>query len=97
MPFAIIALDKPQAQALRAALKPAHLDYLVARQHMMLAGGALLDAEGQPIGGLIVLDTEDRQTAQAFASSDPFNTGELFATVDVMPWRQSFFDRKRTR
>jgi uncharacterized protein YciI len=97
MPFAIIALDKPHAQALRAALKPAHLDYLTARQHMMLAGGALLDADGQPIGGLIVVDTDDPQTAQAFASEDPFNSGQLFASVQVMPWRQSFFDRKRTR
>ncbi|ADU35689.1 YciI family protein [Variovorax paradoxus] len=97
MPFAIIALDKPHAEALRAALKPAHLDYLTARQHMMLAGGALLDADGQPIGGLIVVDTDDLQTAQAFAREDPFNSGQLFASVEVMPWRQAFFDRKRTR
>ena len=97
MPFAIIAIDKPDAQALRAALKPAHLDYLTDRQHMMLAGGALLDADGQAIGGLIVLDTDDPQVAQAFASEDPFNSGQLFASVQVMPWRQSFFDKRRTR
>lgn len=97
MPFAIIALDKPGSQALRAALKPAHLDYLTTRQHMMLAGGALLDDSGEPIGGLIVVDTDDPQMAQEFARGDPFNSGELFASVQVMPWRKSFFDRQCTR
>ncbi|MET3918984.1 uncharacterized protein YciI [Variovorax sp. OAS795] len=96
MPFVIIALDRPGAQALRTALKPAHLDYLIAAQHKMLAGGALLGDEGRAIGGLIVLDTEDRQAAETFAREDPFNSGGLFASVQVMPWRKSFFDGLRT-
>ena len=97
MPFAIIAFDKPGSQALRTALKPAHLVYLTTRQAMMLAGGALLDDSGDSIGGLIVVDTDDLQAAQLFASEDPFNSGQLFASVQVVPWRMSFFDRQRTR
>ncbi|WP_213956548.1 MULTISPECIES: YciI family protein [unclassified Variovorax] len=97
MPFVILSLDKPDSQALRQALRPAHLDYLTARQDKMLAGGALLDADGQAIGSLIILDAPDAQSAQAFAGEDPFGEGQLFASVQVMPWRQAFFDRRRTK
>lgn len=92
MPFAIIALDKPDSAALRASLRPAHLDYLDKRKNMMLAGGAMLDDAGQPIGGLIVIDTEDARVATAFSVDDPFNQGGLFQDVKVVRWRKSFFN-----
>ncbi|WP_326535223.1 YciI family protein [Pseudorhodoferax sp.] len=97
MPFVILALDKPGAEALRTELRPAHLDYLTARQDAMLAGGAVLDEEGRAIGGLLIVDTEDRAAAERFIGDDPFQQGGLFASVRVLPWRQSFFDRRRTR
>lgn len=96
MPFVILALDKPGSESLRATLRPDHLDYLIARQDLMLAGGAVLDADGKAVGGLIIVDTEDAQAAQGFADGDPFNTGGLTASVQVMPWRKSFFDGQRT-
>lgn len=97
MPFVIIELDKPDSQELRAALKPAHLAYLTQRQEMMLAGGALLDEDGNAIGGLIIVDTDDRQVAEAFADEDPFQQGGLLASAQVMPWRKSFFDKRSLR
>ncbi|MEJ8823160.1 YciI family protein [Variovorax humicola] len=96
MPFVILALDKPGSQALRQTLRPAHLDYLIARQDMMLAGGAVLDDSGQAIGSLIIVDTQDAATAQAFAGADPFSEGQLFASVQILPWRQAFLDRRHT-
>jgi len=97
MPYAIVSHDKPGAHALRASLKPAHLDYLVARQHLLLAGGAILDDQGRAIGALVVVDTDDAREAKAFIAEDPFTTGGLFESSQVMPWRQAFFDRRRTR
>lgn len=97
MPYVILALDQPDAQALREALKPAHLDYLSERQQRMLAGGAVLDEDGRAIGALIIVDADDRADAERFIGDDPFAQGGLFASVRVMPWRQAFFDRRRTK
>ena len=93
MPFAIIAHDAPGTEALRAQLRQQHVDYLGERVQMILAGGALLDEGGRPIGGLLIVDTEDRQAAEAFSAGDPFRTGGVFGTVQVVPWRKTFFDR----
>ncbi|MDM0084823.1 MULTISPECIES: YciI family protein [Variovorax] len=95
MPFIILAYDKPGAERLRADLRPRHLAYLAARQDQMLAGGAVLDDDGKAIGGMIIVDTEDRAAAERFVGDDPFSTGGLFGSVQILPWRRSFFDRQR--
>jgi uncharacterized protein YciI len=95
MPFAIMTRDKPNSSALRLQLRDAHLSYLSERQNTMLAGGAMLDEAGLAIGGLIILDTNDRVVAENFIAGDPFQTGGLFADVQVVPWRKTFFDFQR--
>jgi uncharacterized protein YciI len=95
MPYAILTLDKPDSDALRATLRADHIAYLVERQHMMLVGGALQDEAGQPHGGIIIIDTDDKQVADDFAANDPFTKGGLFREVKVVRWRKSFLDFKR--
>jgi uncharacterized protein YciI len=97
MPFAIITRDKPGAAATRDALRPAHLEYLVARQHLLLLGGGLLGEDDKAVGGLIVLDTEDRATAERFLAQDPFSVGGLFESTEVIRWRRTFFDGRRLK
>ena len=92
MPFAIIAHDAPGTDALRAQLRQQHVDYLRERVETILAGGALLDDVGRPVGGLLIIDTDDRQAAEAFAAADPFRTGGVFGSVEVVPWRKTFFN-----
>ena len=95
MPFAIIATDAPGAGEQRARLRQAHRDYLYERKHLMLAGGAMLDDAGCATGGLILLDTDEREVAERFAAGDPFRTGGVFADVKIVPWRKSFFGFER--
>ncbi len=85
MPTSSSRSTSPTAQALREALKPAHLDYLSERQERMLAGGAVLDEHGRAIGALIIVDADDRADAERFIGDDPFAQGGLFASVRVMP------------
>ncbi|MDW3682144.1 YciI family protein [Cupriavidus sp. CV2] len=92
MPFAILTFDKPDSSELRMRLRPEHVAYLNARKHLMLAGGAMLDGGGTARGGIIIIDTDDRLAAESFAADDPFNRGELFEEVRVVPWRKSFFN-----
>jgi len=40
----------------------------------------------------IIIDTDDRSVAEAFAAGDPFNKGGLFQEVKVVQWRKSFFN-----
>jgi uncharacterized protein YciI len=95
VPFAIIALDRASAGELRARLRQEHIDYLCNRKDVMLAGGAMLDDAGRPVGGLIIIDTDDRQIAERFAAGDPFTTEGVFGDVRIIPWRKSFFDFER--
>ena len=68
--FAIICLDKPGALPLRLATRERHLAYAEGTGQVR-AGGAFLDAEGQPEGSLIIVEADDLAAARAFAAADP--------------------------
>jgi uncharacterized protein len=96
VPFAIMALDKPGAAAVRADNRPAHLEHLERSAGRLLAGGAVLADDGAtPVGSLIVFDSEDRAEVDAFLAADPFTKAGLFASVAIYPWRKVFFAGKR--
>lgn len=95
MPYAIQTLDKPGTAALRASTRAAHLDYLKANQHLLLAAGALIDDDGTGgNGGILLIDTDDRAAAERFIAEDPFTKAGLFQSVAVTRWRKAFFDGK---
>lgn len=92
MPFAILAIDKPDAGTIRADNRPAHLEHLDRYAGRLLAGGAVLaDDAATPIGSLIVFDSEDRAEVEAFVAADPFSKAGLFASVSIYPWGKVFF------
>lgn len=79
-----------------AECRPQHLEYLTENIDKILAGGALLDDVGtSPHGGVIILDTDDREEAEDFIANDPFNRGGLFESVTVTRWRKAFFNFER--
>ena len=84
--YAIICKDKPGALETRLAVRPTHLDYLHASKGVKQAG-ALLDDDGNPIGSIIVVEADDKATAQAQADGDPFTAAGVFESVEVHPWR----------
>ncbi|MFO1319124.1 MAG: YciI family protein [Burkholderiales bacterium] len=95
MAYAIQTVDKPGSAEIRAATRPAHLDYLKAHQHLLLAAGALIDDDGTGgNGGILLVDTDDRAAAERFIAEDPFTKAGLFQTVTVTRWRKAFFDGK---
>ena len=63
MPYLILTTDEPDSLELRNELRPIHLDYLIAHQDKLLAGGALLSDDGSGgHGGCIIVDTEAGDT-----------------------------------
>jgi hypothetical protein len=96
MPYAIQTQDKPGTAELRAATRPAHLEYLTANQNLLLAAGALINDDGTGgNGGILLIDTDERAVAERFINQDPFTKAGLFQTITVTRWRKAFFDKKR--
>jgi uncharacterized protein YciI len=96
MPYAIQTKDKPGSAHVRAQARPAHLEYLTANQHKLLAAGALIDDDGTGgHGGILIVDTEDRAEAERFIAEDPFTKAGLFEQVTITRWRKAFFNKER--
>ena len=93
IPYAIITTDKPDHLRVRNDNRPEHGDYLVANQHRLLAGGALIEDDGSGgKGGLIIVDTDDRGEAEAFINGDRFTKAGLFQSVTITRWRKAFLN-----
>lgn len=96
MPYAIQTTDRRDAGDLRARTRDAHIKYLDAHTHKLLAAGALIADDGTGgQGGIYLLDTDDRKEAEAFIASDPFTQAGLFEKVTVTRWRKAYFDKRR--
>jgi len=89
MLFAIFCTDKPDSAEIRAANRPAHLDYVrTVIDQVVLAGPTLTD-DGQAMSGsLLVMEFADLAAAQAFADDDPYNRAGLFECVVIRPWKK---------
>lgn len=96
MPYAIQTRDKPGSAQLRADKRPEHLEYLTKKKDLLLAAGALIEDDGTGgNGGLLIVDTDDRATAEKFIADDPFTKAGLFEKVTVTRWRKAFFNKER--
>ena len=96
MPYAVITKDKPNSLDLRNQVRGVHLEFLDANQDRLLAAGAMIDDDGTGgHGGVIIVDTDDRQEAEDFIANDPFTKAGLFESITVVRWRKAFFDFQR--
>ena len=93
MPYIIETFDKPDHQAVRQQHRAAHLEYLDANKHMLLACGAKLQDDGKDLGGgLYIVDLDTREAAQQFIDADPFAQAQLFQRVTITRWRKAYVD-----
>ncbi|WPB55565.1 YciI family protein [Xylophilus sp. GOD-11R] len=95
MPFIIETFDKPGHAHVRTAERPAHLAFLAANAHLLIACGAKLEDDGSSAGGgLYVVELDTREEAQAFIAADPFSQVDLFERVTITRWRKAYVDGK---
>ncbi len=87
MLFAVMCDDKPGAIEVRKANRPAHVEYLKTSGPVRQAG-PFLDAEGQMVGSLVIIDVPDQAAADAWAANDPYALAGLFASVSIRPWNR---------
>lgn len=98
MYYAILAFDGHDVLALRRELRPAHL----LRVEALRGAGRVLTAGPMPaidapdpgpagfIGSLLVIDFSSKEEALAWAASDPYRIGGVWARIEVHPYMRVF-------
>ncbi len=88
MLYALICTDKPDSLAIRQTNRPEHLAYLEGLGDRLVLAGPFIDTDSQAMNGsLIVIEAPSLEAAQEIAAGDPFAKAELFASVEIHPWR----------
>ncbi len=87
MLYAMIAKDAPGALQKRLDTRPVHLDHLKSLGQKLVFAGALVNAEEQPEGSIVVFEAADLAEAEAMAAADPFVPAGVFASYEVKRWR----------
>jgi len=86
MLFVITAMDINDGGKKRAATRAAHFEY--ARDTGVIKlGGPFLDAEGNMIGSLIIMEAETLDAAKRWAENDPYAKQGVYAHYDLRPWK----------
>src|SRR5690606_36221929 len=86
--FVISFVDKADSLSLRASNREAHLAYMAASGRVRL-GGPYLNADGDPMGSLIIVEAQDEAEVRAFMKDEPYNKAGLIPQFDVRPWRHT--------
>lgn len=84
--FAVICRDNPGALQTRIDAREAHLGWLQEKGVVRMAGPLI--EQGEMRGSLIVLEADSLADAQEWAGNDPYKAAGLFASVEVIEWKQ---------
>ncbi len=84
MLFTFILIDKPDAAALRTAMRPTHKAYLAAvADRIAFAGPFVRDDGTTMLGSLLVIDFPSRDAAHAWLADEPFTNAGLYGSTSV--------------
>ncbi|MES2711108.1 MAG: YciI family protein [Pseudomonadota bacterium] len=92
MLFAIRITDKPSMGATRRSVRDAHIAYLSEHAEMLVLAGPIMDAEGNSIGSVRLVEAPDLAAAERLCAEDPFALAGCFAQVAIDPYRIVFRD-----
>ncbi len=93
MPYLIYARDFEEMDVQREQIRDAHREHLRSIGDKLLASGALLDDDGiTVIGGISLIDMEDRSEAEKFAYNDPYAKAGIRKETLILKWRQRWWN-----
>ena len=98
MRYVIIGRDVPNSLAQRLAARPDHLARLTTLRdagRLVMAGPcpAIDAADPGPAGfsgSVIVADFDSLEAARAWADADPYVAAGVYASVEILPFKQVF-------
>ncbi len=92
MPYLVLTKDRADCSHIRSAIKPSHVEYLEEHKARLLAAGTLINGDAVEYDGMMLIDTEDPDEADAFISDDPYSHAGLYDEIALLPWRKEFFN-----
>ncbi|KVK54019.1 hypothetical protein BCY90_18575 [Agrobacterium deltaense] len=96
MPYVITFHDEPGVLERKRELRAEHLQYVDKNASRIIASGGLFPEDDDfPNGGLIILDSDERQDAVDYIEHDPFFLNGIFKAYTINRWRKFVFDHKR--
>jgi len=90
MRYVVLFEDEPSRADVRPRLMPQHLKFLQDHGSEILEAGPLSDAEGNPAGGLWIVEAQSAASARQLVEADPFWPAGLRRSVRVLSWRRVF-------
>ena len=96
MKFAVLFEDDAAAGAdVRPKHMGEHLAFLERHATAIQAAGPLRSPDGQPAGGLWLVEAADSSEVQSLIENDPFWPTGLRKSVRIFAWNQVFADGRR--
>ena len=86
MLFVLICNDKPNSLDLRMKTRPEHVAYLTGLGGALKAAGPFTDDNGSPVGSLVIIEADNRDSAERVAAEDPYAKAGLFAATEIRGW-----------
>jgi len=87
MLFALVALDRPNAVEDRMRVRADHLKFLDNLGDSLLLAGPFLNDRGEGVGSIVIIESENLDTARATFNRDPYVGAGLFDSVMIKPWK----------
>jgi len=87
MLFALVALDRPNAVEDRMRVRADHLKFLDNLGDSLLLAGPFLNDRGEGVGSIVIIESENLDTARATFNRDPYVSAGLFDSVMIKPWK----------
>jgi uncharacterized protein YciI len=85
--IAVWAEDAAGAEVARASALMAHLAHVEAVMAHLWVAGPLLDAAGNTVGSMLVLDVADEAAAQALMAADPYFQAGVWGRISYRPFK----------
>ena len=80
---------------MRAATRPAHLEYAKGLGDRLIVAGPTLDDDDKSMNGSVfVIEAADRVEAEALTAEDPYEKAGLFESKIVRPFMEVVMDNK---
>tara|TARA_R110000868_G_scaffold411409_1_gene703762 strand:- start:1984 stop:2310 length:327 start_codon:yes stop_codon:yes gene_type:complete len=92
IPYLIYARDFENRDEAREHIREAHRDHLRSIGDKLLTAGALLDDDGNVMGGISLIDTDDQAEAERFAYNDPYAKAGIRKETQVLRWRKRWWE-----
>lgn len=88
MLYAFSLLDRADAGALRARVRPDHKAYLAQVAERIAFAGPLLGEDGETmVGSLLVIDFADRAAAERWLADEPFTRAGVYGSRTMHAFR----------